>query len=351
MAIIKADAYGHGLVKVAEALDGHVEGVGLSCLAEAEVLRASGYNDRILLLHGAEKTQELPRASELGLDLVVHHMEQLKGLEDVHLDKPVNVWLKIDTGMHRLGINPAQSRDFLTRLSGLSNVGEIRLMTHLADADDINSHYAKTQVQIFDEVVSANGLESSCANSAGVMAHPECHYEWIRPGIMLYGASPFHLGNAISENLRPVMSLTAPLIAINHIRKGETIGYGRTWTCPENMLVGVVAIGYGDGYPRHAPSGTPVMINRQRTDMIGRVSMDLITIDLRNVRGVEIGMPVELWGEHILAQTRLPTPQGRSRMNCSAMSALTSLGNISSPVANIPRHLSCQRPCPFVRAY
>jgi alanine racemase len=303
LGVVKADAYGHGLVPVAEILAPDVAGLAVSSVSEALVLREAGYEGRIVLLHGVERSDEIAQAVNLGLDLVVHHPVQCRWLEQTSLSKPLDIWLKIDTGMHRLGIPEAEFLSLYKKLKAIPGIRNVRAMTHFADADDQQSHYTKQQLKHFDKALGEETVEQSCANSAAILSHPESHREWVRPGIMLYGSSPFVNGSAMADGLMPVMEVTAPLIAIQHYRKGDTIGYGRTWTCAQDMPVGVVAMGYGDGYPRHAPSGTPTMVNGVITPIVGRVSMDLITVDLRDVPGVEIGMPVELWGNHVSVDT------------------------------------------------
>jgi len=301
LAVVKADAYGHGLIKVAEALSNQADGMAVACLPEAQVLRETGYQGRIVLLHGVKNALEQEAAAEFGLDLVLHEPYQLELLQAMKSRAALDVWLKLDTGMHRLGFHPSQAAALYQKLAALSLVRSLRLMTHFADADDRESHYTQEQMDSFDQATQGLGGEQSCANSAAILGHPQTHRDWIRPGIMLYGASPFVAGNAEAEGLNPVMHLSAPLIAIQALKKGDTIGYGRSWSCPEDMNIGVVAIGYGDGYPRHATNGTPVMINNVMTQLVGRVSMDLVTIDLRSTGEVEIGMPVQLWGDRVSA--------------------------------------------------
>lgn len=301
MAVVKADAYGHGLVRMAETLAEHAQGMAVACLPEAEVLRAAGYQGRIVLLHGVKSAQEQEAAGEYRLDLVIHAPYQLDLLQDMKGQGPIDIWLKLDTGMHRLGLPAHLASELYQKLAALPVVRTLRLMTHFAEADDRRSPYTRSQMDHFDHAIAGLEGEQSCANSAAILAHPETHRDWIRPGIMLYGSSPFDTGRALDEGLKPVMHLSAPLIAIQSLKKGDTIGYGRTWTCPEDMPVGVVAIGYGDGYPRHACNGTPLMINNVITQMVGRVSMDLVTIDLRSTGDVQIGMPVQLWGERVAA--------------------------------------------------
>ncbi len=296
MAIVKADAYGHGLVRAARALAG-ADAFGVASLEEAQRLREAGVSQPVLLLEGCFAPEELEPASRLGLDLVIHHARQLEELEAAPLPAPVRVWLKLDTGMHRLGFAPGQVRALLGRLKVSRNVaGPVRLMTHLACADDPADHYTSLQVRVFREAVAGMQGETSLANSAGVLAWPEAHGDWVRPGIMLYGVSPFLAGKGADHDLVPVMTLQTRLIAVNACRRGDAIGYGATWVCPQDMPVGVAAVGYGDGYPRHAPTGTPVLVNGQRVPVVGRISMDMITLDLRTQPRAVPGDPVVLWG-------------------------------------------------------
>jgi alanine racemase len=230
------------------------------------------------------------------LSMVMHHKSQLWDIEHARGVSPIDVWLKIDTGMHRLGFPPDQADEVLSRLKVCLSVGQVRLMTHLANADNKFDSTTAQQVERFSKAVGVHRLERSVANSAGIMSWPSTHMDWVRPGIMLYGGSPVTGVPASDLGLQPVMTLASEIIAVNERRAGETIGYGGDWTCPQDMPVGVVAIGYGDGYPRHAPAGTPVLVNGVKVPLIGRVSMDMIIVDLRNYPEAKIGDPVILWG-------------------------------------------------------
>jgi alanine racemase len=297
MAVIKANAYGHGLVRVARALEG-TDAYALACIEEALALRAAGIAGPLVLLGGFNGTEELRLASEQDLEVVVHHAFQLELLERSRVPRPVRAWLKVDTGMHRLGFAPAATRAAWERLQACPGVaGRVGLITHLASADDRDDPLTEAQLHAFRAAVAGIEGEHSIANSAGILGWPATHGNWVRPGIMLFGASPFPQGAAAAEGLRPVMTLTTRLIAINRCCAGERVGYGGTWTCPEDMAVGVAAIGYGDGYPRHAPSGTPVLVNGQRVSLVGRVCMDMILLDLRSAPHAQVGDPVVLWGK------------------------------------------------------
>jgi len=295
-AAVKAEGYGHGLVRTARALD--ADAFAVACVEEALALREAGIDRRILLLEGVFEADELQWCAQHALDIAVHQPEQLRMLELVRLERPLRVWLKIDSGMHRLGLVPETTSAAFQRLRACSAVqAEIGMMSHLARADERDCDYTRQQLHTFETATAGLPGERSLANSAGILGWPNTHFDWVRPGIMLYGASPFVDSLAPDEDLRPVMSFHTRLIAIKRLRRGEPVGYGGTWLCPEDMDVGVAAAGYGDGYPRHAPSGTPVLINGRVAALVGRVSMDMITLDLRRHPEARIGDPVLLWGE------------------------------------------------------
>jgi alanine racemase len=297
MAIIKANGYGHGMVRVARALGG-ADGFGVASLEEAMCLRQAGVTHRILLLEGFFSTSELEMIQEHRLDVVLHHPSQLEALAQTRIVRPLQVWLKCDTGMNRLGFPIEHLRHWWERVQALPQVAPpVRLMTHLASADEPDKPQTCEQLGLFFPQVAGLNAELSIANSAGVLAWHESHVDWVRPGIMLYGISPFPLQSAEEYGLRPAMTMRTALIAVNQIESGARVGYGGTWTCPQRMPVGVAAIGYGDGYPRHAEPGTPVLVNGQRSALIGRVSMDMITLDLRSQPRARPGDPVILWGE------------------------------------------------------
>jgi len=305
VAVVKADAYGHGAVPVARALD-DADAFAVARIDEAKVLRAQAVNKPIILLPGVSTSDELAEAADLKLDLVVHHECQVEVLERAalgeSLDDGLGVWLKVDSGMHRLGFAPGRVTAIWDRLEACEAVAApIRLMTHLARADEADKTSTRAQIACFQAVfqscqAQSRQAQTSLANSAGVLGWPESHGDWVRPGIMLYGVSPFIGPHDGSYDLRPVMTLTSRLVAVNELRKGDAIGYGGTWTCPEDMPVGVVSAGYADGYPRHAPSGTPVLVNNARVPLVGRVSMDMLSVDLRSQPTARPGDPVILWG-------------------------------------------------------
>lgn len=301
IAAIKANGYGHGLHQVARALAG-IDALAVARVEEALQLRDAGFDSRIMVLEGFANIPELILCRNSGLDLVVHDRFQLELLGKLpDGEAPLRVWVKIDTGMHRVGIQTDEAADVIGQLAELEDIDLIGVMTHFANADDRESDYTQWQLENFTPFVDPK-LEVSIANSAGILGWPDSRMGWVRPGIMLYGTSPFPDSMAAEEGLEPVMTLRTRLIAVRKLHKGDSIGYGSTWTCPEDMPVGVAAIGYGDGYPRHAPSGTPVLVNGQRAALAGRVSMDMITIDLRGISSPRTGDPVVLWGEGLPAE-------------------------------------------------
>jgi len=296
LAVIKANAYGHGMLRVAQAL-ADADAFAVARLDEALSLRSAGVEKPIVLLEGFTTADELAALAQHGLETVVHNDFQIALLEQTRTDKPIPVWLKIDTGMHRLGIAPDETGVAWNRLQACGAVAKpIRFMTHFANSDLRGDARNAAQIAQFTSALAGLHGECSSANSAAILALPETHADWVRPGIMLYGVSPFSDGRAQDEDLQPVMTLTTQLIAVSQHRKGDAIGYGGEWVCPEDMPVGVAAIGYGDGYPRHARAGTPVLIDGVRVPLIGRVSMDMITLDLRKHPNLRIGVEVVLWG-------------------------------------------------------
>ena len=296
MAVVKANGYGHGLERVATAL-ADVDGFGVACLEEAIRLREAGISRPITLLEGFYEAAEIAEIARLHLDIVVHHEQQLAVLERRQATPPLRVWLKIDSGMHRLGFPADQAASAYARLKACDRIEAVGLFSHLAAADDRRSAYTRRQLEQFIEVTRAMQGARSLANSGAILAWPDTHFDWVRPGLMLYGISPFAGGVAADEGLQPVMTLTSRLIAINHCKRQDAIGYGHAWVCPQDMPVGIVAAGYGDGYPRHAVSGTTVLLNGRQAQIIGRVSMDMLSIDLRAHPDARVGDEVVLWGD------------------------------------------------------
>jgi alanine racemase len=302
IAIVKADGYGHGLLRVAAAL-AEADAFGVACLDEALRLRAHGVRKPVLLLEGVFEPTELEPVVRHGLDVVLHDPWQVEALEAARLVAPVRVWVKLDTGMHRLGFPAEQALALWQRLTASANVAPpVRFMTHLARADEREDPATRRQLERLRAALAGLPAEVSVANSAGVLGWPESHSDWVRPGIMLYGVSPFPGRIGAQEGLRTVMTLETRLIAVNRCPAGEAVGYGGAWACPEDMSVGVAAAGYGDGYPRHASAGTPVLVNGRRVPLIGRVSMDMLTLDLRQAPQARPGDRVVLWGEGLPAE-------------------------------------------------
>lgn len=298
MAVIKANAYGHNMLKAAETLS-HANGFAVSCLQEALELRQARFIHPIVVLQGFHTMQSMKAIAEHRLRAVIHDRHQLELLDSAPASVKLDVALKLDTGMHRLGLPIEQARTLFERLSKHPNIKPTPwLMTHMACADEPENPHTQQQLERFAKYTDGLQAPRSIGNSASILAWPESHVNWVRPGIMLYGSSPFAHGNARRDGLEAVMTLSAPLVAIHTIPKGESIGYGASWTCPEDTRTGVVACGYADGYPRHAPTGTPVWINGKESQILGRVSMDMIVIDLTAIEA-RVGDQVELWGKHL----------------------------------------------------
>ncbi len=303
LAVIKANAYGHGLLRVARALRS-ADGFAVLSLDEAAQLRAQGYTHPIVLLEGFFSPEELPEIARLRLRPVLHRLDQVDILAQARLEHRLDVLLKVDTGMHRLGIPPKRMAEILVRLQAMPQVAGITLMSHFACADDPAIGVA-AQMASFQAALPASPPQNnspypvSLANSAALLRYPETHADWVRPGILLYGASPFAQQEAADLGLLPVMHLESRLIAVQTVRRDEGLGYGFAYRAERDMRVGIVACGYADGYPRHAPSGTPVRVEDQATRLLGRVSMDMLCVDLGPVAGAQVGSPVTLWGRDL----------------------------------------------------
>ncbi len=293
-AVVKANAYGHGVERVMRALEG-ADGYATLELEGAVAARARGVTVPILLLEGFFAPDELPVIAASSIAVAVHNEEQLRMLEAARLARALDVFFKVNTGMNRLGFAIADARRQLERLRLTGAAKSITLMTHFATADGPQG--TEEAMRRFDEATRGIELPRSLANSAAIFAHPGSHADVARLGIGLYGATPFADRSAESLGLEPAMTLASHLIAIQELRPGETIGYGAAYRCERPMRVGVVACGYADGYPRHAPSGTPVVVGGVRTKTAGRVSMDMITVDLAPIPDARVGTPVTLWGE------------------------------------------------------
>ena len=301
LAVLKADAYGHGAVECAQALEAEADGFAVACIEEALELRAAGVRAPVLLLEGFFEPDELALIVEHDFWCVVHSLWQLEAIENAALSKPITVWLKLDSGMHRVGLHPKDYQSAYQRLLTCGKVAKIVLMSHFARADELQCQSSVEQVAVFEAARQGLSAEISLRNSPAVMGWPQISSDWVRPGIMLYGATPFEAANAVASRLQPVMTLESKVICVRELPAGEPIGYGATFITQKPMRVGVVAMGYADGYPRHAPTGTPVMVAGQRSQLLGRVSMDMLCIDLTDVPQAGLGSTVELWGKNILA--------------------------------------------------
>ena len=298
MAVIKADGYGHGLLPVARAL-ADADAFGVASLEEALALRRGGVERPVVLLEGFFSTDELAPLIHHGVQAVIHEAGQLATLEAARLAAPLSVWLKVDTGMHRIGFPAEQAPGLWQRLLACRDVRPVGVISHLAGADVPGDAATAAQIACFQSLALPDDTPRSLANSAGALAWPDSHHDWVRPGIMLYGSSPLVNRSATELGLKPAMKLRSQLISVQRLAKNARVGYGGDYVCAQAMPVGVVACGYGDGYPRHAPSGTPVEVGGVRVPLIGRVSMDMISVDLSAVPEACVGTAVILWGGQV----------------------------------------------------
>ena len=297
IAMVKANAYGHGIRSVALRLDKYVDMLGVASIDEALALRKIGVNVPIMLAEGVFEANELLVASTEKFHVVFHNELQVEWLEKTSLPLPLEAWIKINTGMGRLGFEMAQAKEFYLRLCASPCVAKpVRVMSHFACSDEVDHPLNQKQIQEFKNFTKDIEGEFSLCNSGGIFNFPDCHYDYVRPGIALYGISPFLGKSAQDLNLKPVMTLQTSLISSQIFKKGASVGYGARYRCSEDMPVGIIAFGYGDGYPITAQDGTPVLVNNIECSLIGRVSMDMIAVDLRNCPKAKIGDPVTLWG-------------------------------------------------------
>lgn len=296
MAVVKANGYGHGLLNVAKGLKA-ADGFAILGLDEALALRKAGYKQTILMLEGFFSVDELTVISEHSISVVVHSDKQVDILEKANLAVPVSIYLKINTGMNRLGFKPQSFERAKSRLEACGNVSGITLMTHFATADEPLG--IAQQLAVFNAATQGHFFPRSLANSATLLRFPEAHGDWVRAGIMLYGTSPIAGQSATSFNLKPVMQLTSEIISVQTLEAGENLGYGHRFTAAQKTRVGVVACGYADGYPRHAPNGTPIAVAGKLTQLIGRVSMDMLYVDITHIPEAETGASVEMWGNQV----------------------------------------------------
>lgn len=295
--VVKANAYGHGIDRIWRSLNS-TDGFALLNLEEAILLRERGWKGPILLLEGFFHADELPLLDQYRLTTTVHSNWQLKALQNARLHAPLDVYVKVNSGMNRLGFTPERIHTVWQQLRAMSNVGDLTLMSHFANAEHPDGiHEAMVKIE-----QAAEGLNCarSLANSAATLWHPEAHFDWVRPGIVLYGASPSGQWHDIANSgLKPVMTLSSEIIAVQHLKPGDTVGYGSLYRATQEMRMGIVACGYADGYPRIAPDGTPVLVDGVRTGTLGRVSMDMLAVDLTPCPQAGIGTSVELWGNEI----------------------------------------------------
>tara|TARA_B100000035_G_scaffold57827_1_gene46046 strand:- start:21474 stop:22541 length:1068 start_codon:yes stop_codon:yes gene_type:complete len=295
MAVLKANAYGHGLIEAARALSS-AEGFAVLSLSEAIQLREYGFDQHLLLLEGFFSAYEIKVCSQMNIGAVIHNTQQIDFINQIKPKNPINIHLKINTGMNRLGFLPSKIKSLIQSLENSPYIGNIILMTHFANADI--SIGIKDQLTLFNTVID-DRYDRSVANSAAIIRYPETHMEWVRPGIMLYGASPFEDRLSKDIGLQPVMSLHSKIIAVQNLNKGQSVGYGSTFVATKKTRVGIVACGYADGYPRHAPSGTPILVDGKISRTLGRVSMDMLFVDLTDISSADIHSEVELWGANI----------------------------------------------------
>lgn len=297
LAVIKADGYGHGIIRVAQSLSS-ADGFAVASIDEALQLRQAGFLHRILLLEGLFSEAELALVCQHRLDVVVHSRHQLEWLLAGQIKGKINVWVKIDTGMHRLGFQLDELDWVVDQLEQNRQPFQVHLMSHLASADE-SLVFTEGQLRLFNSISAQFDYPKSLANSAGLLGFKVAHFDWVRPGIMLYGAGESN--STFKPKLKPVMTLASEVIALKWVAEGQSVGYGQTWQACRDTYIAVIAIGYGDGYPRHAQSGTPVLINGHRQALVGRVSMDMICVDVTELANtVRIGDPVILWGDEAL---------------------------------------------------
>jgi len=296
LAMVKSDGYGHGAVTVASALKA-ADAFGVARLSEAIALRESGVNKPILLMGGFFAMEDLPDILYYDLSIVMQNHWQLNTLINTPLNKPIAVWLKINTGMNRLGVPLSEVDVFMAALESCDWIKRpINLMTHLSDADDAHHPKSEEQIRLFFQAVAKYLGEKSIANSAALLNFKSALSDWVRPGLMLYGISPIKNKIGLDLQLRPAMTLSSRIIAIQHVKRGEAVGYASSWVAARDSHIAVVAIGYGDGYPWSAKTGTPVLIKGHRYPLVGRVSMDMLSVDITDADDIQIGDPVILWG-------------------------------------------------------
>ncbi|MEG9490009.1 alanine racemase [Mannheimia indoligenes] len=319
LAMIKANAYGQGLLPAAATLTDLVDGFGVARLREALEIQETGYTGKIVLVEGFFDREELLKTLSRKFDTVIHNIEQLELLEQVNQEWeeeqkkgfwkrkakiyfPINIWLKIDTGMHRLGVHPEQVDMFVARLQKCALVNSISFVSHFSRADELDCGYTEKQIAVFEQATDKYKTHNrSISASSGILYWKQAHYDWVRPGIIMHGISP-HYSPITDLGFKPVMTLSSSLIAVRTHKAGEPVGYGGAWVSPKDTKLGVIAMGYGDGYPRNAPEGTPVLVNGRIVPIVGRVSMDMLTVDLGADSQDKVGDKVIFWGEKLLIE-------------------------------------------------
>lgn len=297
MACVKADAYGHDIDLSSDALAGYVDGFAVACMEEALSLRARHVNKPILMLEGPQSADEIGEALNKNLTLCINEWHQLEWLEEADTDEPLSCWLKIDTGMHRLGFHPKAIPEALARIAPYIKTSELVLCTHFSSADLPTDNGVSEQLKCFDDSVAQTHFAQSTANSAAIIRTARSHRDWVRPGYMLYGGSPLADTAPGDLNLKPAMEFSAEVISLRDVPQGERVGYSGRWEARRPSRIATIAAGYGDGYPRHAPDGTPVFIEGRCLPLAGRVSMDMITVDVTDHVAVQIGSRAILWGD------------------------------------------------------
>lgn len=298
IAMVKANAYGHGIRSVSLRLDKYIDMLGVASIDEAVILRKAGVNAPIMLAQGVFEPSELLLASTEKFQVVFHNEAHIEWLEKARLPIPLQIWIKVNTGMGRLGFNIEQAKYYYSKLLSHPYIAKpIKIMSHLACADEISHPLNQQQIKLFKEFIIGMNSEYSISNSAGILNFPDCHYNYVRPGILLYGIHPIKGKTAADLNLKPVMTLQTSLISVQTLKKGSFIGYGARYMCPQDMPIGIIAFGYGDGYPFTARDNTPILINNVECSLVGRISMDMIAVDLTACSNAKVGDSAILWGD------------------------------------------------------
>lgn len=301
LACVKADAYGHGAKEVASALQENADMFGLASLSEALELRDSGIDTPTLLLEGCFDSAEWLEACEQHCRAVIHNQHQLEIFLDLSLHEPMDIWLKLDSGMHRLGFDPNRYLQAYEALSQSPNCRSVTLMSHFACSEELDNPFNDQQLKVFTETTSSLATARSLANSAAILTRPDTHFDWIRPGYMLYGNSPMLGESPADRNLTHAMGLYSEVISVRSIAVGEGVGYNQTWRAAKPSVIAVVAIGYGDGYPRNAKNSSPVLIEGQEASTVGHIAMDMMLLDITHLSNIRVGSKVELWGPNLSA--------------------------------------------------